>query len=104
MSDYFDEIEYELFQYDDDDLQEDAEIKIDQEEWQDMNSEDLLNVWFTIIEYHEENYLPLRKTFNQMCEFVYKEPTYEEIVPEIQAIRNHPFVKDRNWMEFFSLE
>lgn len=98
---YFDEIEFELFQYEDDSDSE--EYELDPEEWQDFYSEDLLNVWMSIVEYHENWYIPLKKTFNQMCEFIFQDAGECEIIThEIQAIRNHPFVKGRNWEYFFS--
>ena len=67
-------------------------------------SEELLNVWMTIVEYHEINYLPLKKTFNQLCEFVYEtqDQTCFVSAPEIQAIKNHEFVQGRDWEYFFS--
>lgn len=102
MLEYFDDYEFELFQYDDD--SDDDDIQLDPEEWQDLNSEELLNVWMTIVEYHEINYLPLKKTFNQLCEFVYKTQDQNCFVsaPEIQAIKNHEFVQGRDWEYFFS--
>lgn len=78
------------------------------EDWHDWNSEELLNLWMSIVQYHEEWYLPLRQTFNQFCDFVYEGieclPTEDDDdVPEIQAIKNHPFVKGLDWTYFFSL-
>jgi hypothetical protein len=82
--------------------------RLSAEEWQDWNSEDLLNLWMSIVQYHEEWYLPLRQTFNQFCDFVYRGEEEEqqedrEVVPEIQAIQNHPFIKGLDWSYFFSL-
>ena len=39
-----------------------------QEDWEDWNSEELLNEWMSIVEYHEDWYLPLPCTFNQFCD------------------------------------
>ncbi len=97
-SDYY-EIENELYEYDSD--QQEDELEISPEDWQDLHSNELLDVWFSIVEYHEEWYLPIKKTFNEFCEFVYNEPTVEIIVPEIQAVKNHKFVKGRDWTKFF---
>jgi hypothetical protein len=87
---------------------EDECIRLTQEDWIDWNSEELLNVWMSIVEYHETWYLPLRQTFNQFCEFVYdgEEDDDGETVftPEVQAIAHHPFVKNKNWIRFFSLK
>ena len=76
-----------------------------QEVWQDWNSEDLLNLWMSIVEYHEQWYLPLKRTFNQFCEFVFEDPDYEENItpPEIQAIKNHPMIRGHDGNYFFSL-
>lgn len=82
------------------------EIELDDEEWQDWNSEELLDLWMSIVEYHEDWYLPLNRTFNQFCEFIKKEE-YGQISthpPEIQeTIKNHPMIKGRDWDYFFSL-
>ena len=83
------------------------EEEINQEEWEDLNSQDLLNLWMSIVEYHQEWYIPLRRTFNEFCNFVYQADDYEEYEtppPEINtAIRNHPFIKGLDWNYFFSL-
>jgi hypothetical protein len=39
-----------------------------QEDWEDWNSEELLNEWMSIVEYHEDWYLPLPGTFNGFCD------------------------------------
>lgn len=102
MFEYFDEVEFELFQYDCE--SDDDSDSISPEDWQDLNSEDLLDVWMSIVEYHEFWYLPLKKTFNDLCEFVYNtQDTMDEVIThEVQAIENHKFVKNRNWEYFFS--
>jgi hypothetical protein len=77
-----------------------------QEDWQDWNSEVLLNLWMSIVEYHENWYLPLHRSFNDFCEFVYKDPEECEITfqpPEVQAIKNHPLIRCHDWNYFFSL-
>ena len=101
MFDYEDE-EFELFQYDEE--LEDEQDELSPEDWQDLHSEELLNAWMSIVEYHEYWYLPLRKTFNDFCEFVHAtQETFDEFVtPEVQSIKNHIFVKGRNWEYFFS--
>ena len=102
MFEYYDDEEFELFQYDCESDEDD--VSIDPEDWQDLNSEELLDVWMSIVEYHEYWYLPLKKTFNDMCEFVYKtqNSSDEVITSEVQAMKDHKFVKDRNWEYFFS--
>jgi hypothetical protein len=69
---YYDEIEHELYSYDSHEEDEHG-YTLSPEDWQDMYSQELLNVWMSIVEYHEDWYLPLTKTFNQFCEFVYEE-------------------------------
>jgi hypothetical protein len=72
--DYYDEIEHELYSYDSPyDEDEQQRNRLSPEDWQDMHSQELLNIWMSIVEYHEDWYLPLTKTFNQLCEFVYYE-------------------------------
>ena len=74
------------------------------EDWQDWYSEDLLNVWMSIVEYHQDWYLPLRRTFNEFCDFVRKDPDDDEcevITDEVMFLRTHPFVRGRNWYKFF---
>ena len=96
--------EYYIFLSESSDDEDDLEF--DQEEWQDWNSEELLNLWMSIVEYHENWYLPLNRNFNQFCEFVFSEEDEEQsftFAPEIQAIKNHPLVRDRDWDYFFSL-
>ena len=102
MFEYYDDEEFELFQYDCESDEED--ISLNPEDWQDFHSEDLLDVWMSIVEYHETWYLPLRKSFNDLCEFVYntQDVVDEIITPEVQAIKGHNFVKNRNWEYFFS--
>lgn len=57
---------------------EDDEVPIeyDQEEWHDLNSEHLLNMWLSLQSYLETYYLRRtyleKATFNDFCEFVYK--------------------------------
>jgi hypothetical protein len=110
MSYCYDEIElaYDSPVDSDDPTQHEEAMSI--EDWQDWNSEELLNLWMSIVQYHEEWYLPLRKTFNEFCEFVFRgldngSPldnfTYLDSPPEIQAIKNHPFVKGLDWNLFF---
>jgi hypothetical protein len=103
MFEYYEDEECELFDYDNDSDFYDEDV-LNPEEWQDMNSIELLNVWMSIVEYRETLYLPLHKTFNELCEFVYDTTTdCEEIIaPEVQAIKDHTFVKNRNWEYFFS--
>jgi hypothetical protein len=99
---YYDEIEHELYAYDSQD-DEFTENHLSPEDWQDLNSQELLNLWMSIVEYHENWYLPLNKTFNQFCEFVYvgSEYEYTSSLPEIQAIKNHPWIKGLDWDQFF---
>ncbi len=101
---YYDEIEHELYKYSDEES-DDEHLELTQEEWQDWNSEELLNLWMSVVEYHEYWYLPIRKTFNEFCEFVYDEDEddEEDFCPEVQAVKGHPFIKGRNWKRFFSL-
>lgn len=111
MEYYYDEIEHELYAYDshDDDAGAGAGAgggcdNLSPEDWQDLHSQELLNLWMSIVEYHEDWYLPLRKTFNQFCEFVYRgDVTFDPTSPppEIQAIKDHPWIKDLDWEEFF---
>lgn len=112
---------------------EDADLvyELDDEEWQDWNSEELLDLWMSIVEYHENWYLPLNRTFNQFCEFVNKRTRSDRSIfldnnngpkknsflftappPEIQAIKNHPLIRgtstttavnNSDWNYFFSL-
>lgn len=104
---YYDEIEHELYSYDSHDEEGGGSDTISPEDWQDLNSQELLNLWMSIVQYHEDWYLPLNKTFNQFCEFIYFSEPYPypymntHSTPEIQAIKNHPWVKDLNWEEFF---
>lgn len=120
--------EYDLYYYSSSGDESDSshEFEFTSEEWQDWNSEVLLNLWMSIVEYHEEWYLPLRKTFNEFCEFVWdRDPSLDNSVeldndtsldkgepldrdtsldspPEIQAIKNHPLIKGLDWNKFFS--
>lgn len=102
---YYDEIEHELYMYDSQDDEGNGDI-LSPEDWQDLNSQELLNLWMSIVEYHEEWYLPLNKTFNQFCEFVYfgetsSMPHTPTPPPEIQAIKNHPWIAGLDWEQFF---
>jgi hypothetical protein len=113
MDDYYSDIAF-LSSSDDD---ENDQIELNAEEWQDWNSETLLNLWMSIVEYHEEWYLPLNKTFNDFCEFVYEEEDKGEpldkpmgldneqgsVLGEIQAIKDHPLIKGLDWNKFFSV-
>lgn len=110
MDDYYSDIAF-LSSSDDED---NDQLELTPEEWQDWNSEVLLNLWMSIVEYHEEWYLPLNKTFNEFCEFVYdgldkdlpfdKPMGLEGNVPwEIQAIKDHPLIKGLDWNKFFSV-
>lgn len=106
MPEYYDDLEHELYEYDDSD--DDQLCTVDQltsEEWQDWNSRELLNLWMSVVEYHEMWYLPLHRTFNQFCEFVYQSDssTSTPPPPEVQAICEHPWIKDLDWNLFFSL-
>lgn len=119
---YYDEIEHELVvscEFDSDDG--DCEDNLNPEDLHDWNSEELLNLWMSIVEYHEDWYLPLNRTFHQFCEFALffsekeerdkSEPLDKSVdldfsppPPEIQAIdQNHPLIKNRDWNYFFSL-
>jgi hypothetical protein len=44
------------------------------EEWMDWNSEHLLNMWMSLVQYREDNHLTNSvmnfATFNEFCEFV----------------------------------
>jgi hypothetical protein len=99
---YYDEIEHELYAYDSQD-DEHTEAHLSPEDWQDLNSQELLNLWMSIVEYHENWYLTLTKTFNEFCEFVYFGSDDEELTtpPEIQAIKDHPWIKGLDWEQFF---
>jgi hypothetical protein len=105
MPEYYDEIENELYEYDesDDELNHDH---LSSEDWQDWNSTELLNMWMSIVEYHEVWYLPLFKTFNDFCEFVYEAVPISSVEvtpppPEVQAIYSHPWIKNLDWNRFF---
>jgi hypothetical protein len=102
MDEYYSDIAF-LSSSDDDDCENQFELT--SEEWQDWNSEILLNLWMSIVEYHENWYLPLTKTFNEFCEFVYNSEEEESLifVPEIQAIKDHPLIKGLDWNKFFSV-
>lgn len=52
---------------------EDDDVVISQEEWEDWNSEELLNMWMSIVESHEDWYLPLPGTFHDFCDFMYQQ-------------------------------
>ncbi len=111
MDEYYSDIAF-LSSSDDED---NDQIELTAEEWQDWNSETLLNLWMSIVEYHEEWYLPLNKTFNDFCEFVYEGldnpmgldkglDNEQGPVPwEIQAIKDHPLIKGLDWNKFFSV-
>lgn len=113
MSDYYyEDIEFELYNYDS--PQEECENEeIDPEVWQDLNSEELLNLWMSIVEYHEIWYLPLYRTFNEFCECVFQNQMSQSpsqttcpiqtTCPEIQGIKDHPWIKNIDWDYFFSL-
>ena len=88
--------------------EEDESSTLSPEDWQDWNSEELLDLWMSVVQYHEEWYIPLRRTFNQFCEFIYlgeeEASASGLIIPrEIQAIENHPLVRGLDWNYFFSL-
>jgi hypothetical protein len=53
----------------DDDTRDDP---LGPEDWQDWHSENLLNMWMSLREYHETQYLRAPGTFNSFCEWVYK--------------------------------
>jgi len=42
-----------------------------QEDWEDWYSEDLLDMWMPIREFHESQYLRAPRTFNQFCDHQY---------------------------------
>lgn len=78
------------------------------EDLQDWHSEDLLDAWMSIVEYHEDWYLPLNRTFNQFCHFVlFQESELEEerLHDAVRLISQHryPFIQGRDWEYFFSL-
>ena len=103
---YYDEIEHELYTYDSQDDSDPKSYDLSPEDWQDLNSQELLNLWMSVVEYHEEWYLPLNKTFNQFCEFVYfgeisSSSVYTTPPPEIQAIHTHPWIAGLDWEQFF---
>ena len=119
MSDYEYEFEYTSS---DDDLVD--EFLLAPEDWQDWYSEELLNLWMSVVQYHEDWYIPLRRTFNEFCEFVFRDNDIsldkselldkgspldncqqldDAPAPEIQAIKDHPFIKGLDWNYFFSL-
>ena len=58
------------------DVDEQHTIEYTQEDWQDLNSEHLLNMWMSIQSYLDMYYLKQdylqSATFNNFCEFVYK--------------------------------
>ena len=100
------------------DDEEFTQEQLSPEDWQDWNSEELLNLWMSIVQYHEEWYLPLRRTFNEFCDFVFVGQEDESLdrgtplgmnkfmdddAPEVQAIKDHPFIKGLDWVSFFSL-
>lgn len=101
------DIEYDLAYDSPVDCEENApqNTVITEEDWQDWNSEELLNLWMSVVQYHQDWYLPLRRTFTDFCEFVYHANFESDCDPpqEIQAIKNHPFIKGLDWDLFFSL-
>ncbi len=104
-NEYYEDVEHELYEYDDEGSEDNLCIT-DPETWQDIHSKELLDIWMSIVEYHETWYLPIQKTFNQLCEFVWKtehqeSPADTVLTPEVQAVQDLPFVKGRNWEEFF---
>lgn len=86
---------------------DDNEFVLDNpEDVQDWFSEDLLNAWMSIVEYHENWYLPLNRTFNQFCEFVLQDDDgddEETLTDAVRLIQHLPFISGRNWEYFFSL-
>jgi hypothetical protein len=94
--------DFELYAYSDDEESETIFDEFTIEDWQDWYSEDLLNLWFTVVDHHEYWYLPIRKTYNEFTRFILEGEDDEEIItPEVQAIKRHPFIKNRNWRNFF---
>ncbi len=79
-----------------------TEDDLSPEDWQDWHSEELLNAWMSVVEYHEQWYLPLRRTFNQFCEFV-----YNQTEPVVNAADHysqwHWLPEGYDWNYFFSL-
>lgn len=78
------------------------------EDLQDWHSEELLDVWMSIVEYHEDWYLPLNRTFNQFCHFVLFQEKDEEEERLHDAVRlissRYPLIiQGRDWEYFFSL-
>ena len=55
-------------------LDEEDELVLDPESWHDWYSEDLLNMWFSLRQYCEDNYMAHRllnkATFHSFCEYV----------------------------------
>jgi hypothetical protein len=100
---YHDDLEYELYNYSDEEEDDDLFDLFTLEDWQDWYSEELLNLWFHIVEYHDFFYEPLRKTYNEFTLFVLgDDDEFEEfITPEVQGISNNPFIRDRDWRNFF---
>jgi hypothetical protein len=101
---YHDEIEYELYNYSDEDSNDDDLFDLFTiEDWQDWYSEDLLNLWFHVVDYYESLYLPVRRTYNEFTYFVLEQDggPDEVITPEVQGICNHPFIRGRDWSIFF---
>jgi hypothetical protein len=71
------EYSYDAFQGEeayDEDVQDDGEIVLDTESWQDWNSEHLLNMWMSLRQYIEDNGISSsilnRATFPKFVEFV----------------------------------
>lgn len=57
----YDAFQGNMYEYDDDyDDVHDVEAELDDESWQDWHSEHLLNMWMSLRQYTEENYISSR--------------------------------------------
>jgi len=63
-----DAYDYQLVYSDDD--SDDFDSQLDPEDWEDVYSQELLNAWMTIRMWYEDQYLPVRATYNDFVEFV----------------------------------
>lgn len=75
-SEYRDDVLYaeDAFEPQDVDEQEDHELILDPQSWEDWHSEDLLNMWMSLRTYLQDrgmsNTLLTTASFNNFCEFV----------------------------------
>jgi hypothetical protein len=63
-----DAYDYQLVYSDDD--SDDFDSQLDPEDWEATYSQELLNAWMTIRMWYEDQYLPVRTTYNDFVEFV----------------------------------